>query len=332
MGKKDLDLLGGDDDERSREEAGELKKQEREETDGNVEERRSTGNDLKAVDVDEESEEEDEDRGQEQRPPRRERRANRYAEQKRSREEAEARSEELRRQNEMLQAQLAQSAAIREIAERIPKQQQADPDDAEIEELQRQRNEIYSLHESKMRAGTLTAEDQAELQKRVNALMRKENTIIVRRELRANQQQGAQHQQNGAQAAVVELLKAQHPDVWDNERARNLAILSHRRLVAMGHPDNLDTFAEAADQTRKDLRLPARGQRQPYRPNGHTRRAMSGVSAGGSGAGGQSRRVVEPTKANIAMARGAYPKLWKESPQKAFAKWAKESGADDGED
>jgi hypothetical protein len=328
MATKKFDLMDGEDDALAKADADGMKEELEKDDKGDESEHHSTGRALKPVDLDREDEDEGSE-ATEQSVSRSERRSNRYAEQKRAREQAERERDELRHRNEVLAAQLNQGNALKEIVERLPRpaSSQVDPDDSELEDLVKRRNQVYALHEA--RGSSITQEERSEMQRQVNELMGKEQDVRIRKALRSQAPQ--QNSQEATRIATFKVLESQHPDIWNDERSRSLAILNHTKLLRLGKPDNIDTFAEAADVTRRELRLPARSQRQPYRPNGHTQRAMAGVSSSGAGGAPSSKKVVQPTDANKKMARGMYPALWRESPQKAFEKWAREVGADDGD-
>lgn len=306
-GKSSPFATGKDDDAATAREVDKLKQTARQEQEREEQENESEEDEFEVGGDDRRDEDDDDDEIEpEERPSRRERRAERgrslvAAERERA-ERAEREAAEHRR-------------LLHEALNRMPQQQQQprpDPEkerlENEAESLRQQQEGLTARYAQLQRDKQLTPELDEKMRREAWALRDKiAANDIARFAPRQQQPQQQMTEQQVIAAANRARLMQEHADVVGNPRAAAAFRAEWTKLLHVrNEPDTWATLEKAMDLARREVGLPPKGGRPA--PTSGAKRKYSGVSRGGGG-GAEGRTTVTMTKELKEMADAAYPHI-----------------------
>ena len=251
-----------------------------------------------------------------QRPGRRERRANRFAEAEQARIRAEAERDALK----MLVEQQRQQPVYQPPAPTGP-----DPFDVYEGKLKQEYQDLHEFYSAKLRAGEqLSPEETQRFRDKGWELQGKQQQLNTARALqRMGIDPRRMNQQQPAPDINQAILSSEYPDVYGDQALLKRAGLIYDNMVLDGQPESLATSRAALKQAREKY-----GTRQRPEPDDSVRQKLSGLPSGPGNGGSRSNGggTLKMTPELQKMAKSAYPKLFAESPQKAYQKWANDVG------
>lgn len=269
----------------------------------------------------------DDDDADDPKPSRRERRnqrADRLVEEANRRADA---AERMANENARALQQLATRPVIAQVQQ--PQQPQPDPYDYEAHQLRQHQIGLVQRYNQAQREGNAALVQQIEqesyeLKDRMDA-----NTYIrnVRRYgvPQQPQQPGisqAELDRKVKERAVQDRFAEQYPDIHENRDASNVFIANYNRFLGIGRKDGWDTVKLAAEETRRDRRMP-HPEGKPA-PSAATRARLSGMSVGSSGASAGAPKVVRMGKMQQKLADAAFPHI--KDDAKRYQHWANTAG------
>lgn len=265
------------------------------------------------VSIDEDDDEDDDpvDTGR-RGPTRKEKKQNRYRQLMEERDADRARLQQLEQQNAQMQAYM-QGLSQRQ----APQPQQPEDDPLEREYQSILRDQKLLLQEHAAYGQNITAEQQADMERRAAQL---EKRKLEWGGHMANRRAGIRP--IPPEEAVKTQLMARFPDVMGNPQAQSYMVATFNRLRARGLPDSMETVEEAVAETRRDLRIGAAARAPAPSPGMRTKLAGASRGSGGGGGGGESS--ITMTKEYRAMADALYANI--KDPMERYKKWARGPG------
>lgn len=248
----------------------------------------------------------------EDRPSRKERRANKLAEANRAASEASELRRELAEERAARQRHAEELAEMRGQLNARQQQDKPDPFDGKLKELREKRNRHL--------AASATAASKEHAERELDAYHEALEEIDELRGERRQSKNGQERQQQPdyTQVAQKMALESEFPWLASNKAARTMADGYVNVLVGKGRPMGMATYKEACALAAKDLGLGGTGGQS----NGKGRFSVPSGRTGASGeAGSSSFSANDMTRQQEALAEQLYNHLPKEQ---AHAKWARD--------
>lgn len=269
---------------------------------------------------------EDEDDPTDDQPTRAEKRANRFREANDRAKAAEEKAAQESTARAAAEARAQQADQyVREMAARaVPQQPQADPLDQYQRAAQEEINLLMRESAVAQKEGKLDEALSQQLKDRYFAANQRLSEVAAARVQRWNQYQQQQNQPNtqfqAEYAALQMRLRAEFPDVVDNQDAWAYANAEWAKIIALKKGDRRDwTYVkEAMATTRRAFKLGS-----PPAPSETTKRRYAGVGSGGAAQQTNGKRTIPMTREFKLMAHAKYPSL---EHAKAEQKWAQGIG------
>lgn len=277
------------------------------------------------VDLDEEEDDEEDDEEKDERPATRdEKKRNRSREHAAARERAETALTEERaarqrtdEENRFFRAQLTERLS------RDAQPKQDDPHDAKLKNNRERQDALlteYNGRLQQLKAGErLSGEEEAKYRERMRALNQEEMETVIDKRTRAG---GGQQvtPQSVEQQVVLNTFAQRYPDMVKSQATMRVVQAEEQALIATGEPKNWATIDKAVKNTRKRLGL------RSDTPD--VRQRFAGTRSAGGGGGETVSGKVNVTKADLKMARAAWPALSDEKRIKKIAKMKRDAAAD----
>lgn len=189
-----------------------------------------------------------------------------------------------------------------------PTQQQTDPEDAELEQVQQQNTLLLQAWQALKEP---TEAQRTDFMRRAQELRNRETAVHVRKQLRSVVPSQEQQQMHAQQ----QFINARYPDVMSNDRARAWVDAEYRKRVVEGKPHHVDTLDEVMNDARRQWKI------GPRQADASLTRKLQGMPSSGGGGGARSKSTVTLSPLEQRMADRMYPMIKDDAERyRTFAK------------
>lgn len=207
----------------------------------------------------------------------------------------------------------ARDASTKMIGGNQPRRQEADPIDAELEDVYERQQAIIMRAQS----GHLDAEEIKKLEGAARKLDQRKHELSAAKVMRAHERANPRQPQVDPQVAAMQM---NYPDVYASRQAITWAQgYAIQKAAREGRDVDIEMVKESFEQARRQFAT------RPSAPSdaAKAKYAGAGRGAGSAGGGGGGERIVKMGTPEKKMAQALYPDLKSED---AWKKWAKGPG------